>query len=274
MGLLDDLSGYGRDFLQGASNAAAGTVSGPVDGMAWLLRQAGAPIPSNPVGGSDWMAQQGLTTPPQNQAAGMLGETAGLLSPAMAAQFAPRIASGLLNIGENASAPTALSKQAGVLKVGDAPSGRLSPLKDGPHYGVDDLSAYTPNLYRETNLSAVNDFLPGNMSQPSTLYFSNDPAYALGQGQNKGVLMEFDAKGVPGQLNLSKPGARQSYDNGYAEFTSNNANPSQIGKNLKSVTIAPSQQSGPYFRRISGAMKQSGWGSSVAADGSIVFKSP
>ena len=54
-GLLDDILGYGRDVAQGASNSIAGNVSAPVDGLAWLLRKAGVPMPSNPVGGSDWM---------------------------------------------------------------------------------------------------------------------------------------------------------------------------------------------------------------------------
>ena len=55
------------DFMQGASNAAASTVSAPVDGIAWLLKKAGVPV-GVPVGGSDWMAQKGLTAPTQSDA--------------------------------------------------------------------------------------------------------------------------------------------------------------------------------------------------------------
>lgn len=41
---LDQLLGYGKDFAQGASNAIAGNVSAPVDGIAWLMRKAGLDV--------------------------------------------------------------------------------------------------------------------------------------------------------------------------------------------------------------------------------------
>lgn len=64
------------DFAQGASNAAADTVGAPVDGLAWLLRKAGLPIPQAPIGGSEWMTRQGLRAEPQNALAGALGGAA------------------------------------------------------------------------------------------------------------------------------------------------------------------------------------------------------
>jgi hypothetical protein len=111
---LAELLGYGKDFAQGASNAIAGNVSAPVDGLAWLLRKSGIPMPSNPVGGSDWMAQKGLTQEPQNRIAGLLGETAGMAGPMVAAAKAPQIANGLLGMYENAVVPQTLNKQAGM----------------------------------------------------------------------------------------------------------------------------------------------------------------
>lgn len=95
MGLLD--------AIQAASNAAASNISGPVDGIAWLLRKAGINVPE-PVGGSDWMARQGLTKQVQPGAAQVIGETAGLLGPSVIAAKAPQIAKGLLQMGENAAA--------------------------------------------------------------------------------------------------------------------------------------------------------------------------
>ena len=91
-----------RSFGQGASNAVASNVSTPVDGIAWLLRKGGLPIPQNPVGGSDWMAQQGLTATPQNRLAGLLGETAGMVGPAVVQAAAPKIAGGLLALDDKA----------------------------------------------------------------------------------------------------------------------------------------------------------------------------
>jgi len=103
------------DFLQSASNTAASNVSAPVDGIAWLLRKAGIPIPDAPIGGSDWMQQKGLTRPVQQSGASLAGETVGLLAPMVAAAKAPQIAGGLLQMGENAMAPRTLNPETGAI---------------------------------------------------------------------------------------------------------------------------------------------------------------
>ena len=104
------------DFLQSASNAAASNVSGPVDGIAWLLRKAGIPV-NEPVGGSAWMERQGLTRPVQQSAASLAGESVGLLAPIVAAAKAPQIAKGLLQVGENAAAPRLLRDDKGAIDI-------------------------------------------------------------------------------------------------------------------------------------------------------------
>ena len=105
------------DFLQSASNSAASNVSAPVDGLAWLLRKAGVPMPQNPLLGSDWMAEKGLTKPVAQSGASLMGETAGMLAPFLAAAKAPQIAKGLLQGAENAMIPSTMSKEFGGLKV-------------------------------------------------------------------------------------------------------------------------------------------------------------
>ena len=124
MGLLDalrdkgfwqDVGSNARDVAQGASNAIASNVSAPVDGLAWLLRKGGVPVPENPVGGSDWMAQQGLTAQPKNHLAGLLGEVAGGVAPMVMGAYAPKIANGLLQMGGNALAPKTLNSQTGAV---------------------------------------------------------------------------------------------------------------------------------------------------------------
>lgn len=97
------------DFLQSASNSAASTVTAPVDGIAWLLRKAGIPVPDSPVGSSDWAKRQGLMRDVPQSAASLAGETVGLLSPMVAAAKAPQIAKGLLQAGENAAAPRSVN---------------------------------------------------------------------------------------------------------------------------------------------------------------------
>lgn len=104
------------DFLQGASNSAASTVTGPVDGLAWLLRKAGAPVGDAPAGGSAWAEQRGLMRPTQGTA-GLLGEALGLSAPIVATAKAPQIAGGALRMGGNVLAPRTLGKQRGVMDV-------------------------------------------------------------------------------------------------------------------------------------------------------------
>jgi hypothetical protein len=103
------------DFLQSASNAVAGNVAGPVDLIGMGLGKMGVPVGNAPVGGTEWMKQQGLMRDVEQGPARVLGETAGLLGPAMATQFAPQIAKGLLQAGDNLAAPATLNKQAGAM---------------------------------------------------------------------------------------------------------------------------------------------------------------
>ena len=103
------------NFLQAASNEAAGTVAGPVDILAWLARKAGVPVGDAPVGGSDLMKRQGLMVDVPQSAASLAGSTVGLLAPVAAAAKAPQIAKGLLQAGDNLAAPRTLNPQTGAV---------------------------------------------------------------------------------------------------------------------------------------------------------------
>lgn len=105
------------DFLQSASNAVASNVSGPIDLIGMGLNKIGVPVGSAPVGGTEWMKQKGLMRDVEQGPARVMGETAGLLGPALASKFAPQIARGLLQGGENLAAPRRLNKEAGAIKV-------------------------------------------------------------------------------------------------------------------------------------------------------------
>jgi len=111
MGLLDQV----HSFAQGASNGVAGSLTGPVDGLAWLLRKAGVPVPQAPLGGSDWMRNVGLMQEPKERMAGLLGEGIGSALPTVIAGKAPQIANGLLQMERNAMAPRTLNPQTGAI---------------------------------------------------------------------------------------------------------------------------------------------------------------
>ena len=133
------------DFLQAASNSAASNVSGPVDGLAWLLRKAGIDV-GEPVGGSAWMERQGLTRPVKQSGASLAGETAGLLAPIAAAAKAPQIAKGLLQMADNAAAPRALRPDQGAIVWHGSPHkfDRFDSSKIGTGEGA---QAYGHGLY-------------------------------------------------------------------------------------------------------------------------------
>lgn len=99
-----------QQFLQAASNEAAGAVSGPVDLIGMGLRKLGVPVPKNALMSSEWMKQNGLMQDVPQSGASLAGQTFGLLSPVVAAAKAPQIARGLLTMGENAAAQVARPK--------------------------------------------------------------------------------------------------------------------------------------------------------------------
>lgn len=109
-----------RDTAQSASNAIASNVSGPVDLIAAALRGVGLPA-NNPVGGSQWMAEKGLTREVEMGAPRIVGETLGMVGPALATKFAPKIAGALNQGAANLAAPQTLSKQRGVINWPGAP---------------------------------------------------------------------------------------------------------------------------------------------------------
>lgn len=103
------------DFLQSASNAVAGNVTGPVDLITLALRKAGVPVPEDAVGTSAWAKGKGLVRDVEPGAARVAGETAGILGPMLAVHYAPQIARGLLKAAENAAAPRTLNPQTGAI---------------------------------------------------------------------------------------------------------------------------------------------------------------
>lgn len=191
-----DMAANARNLLQATSNGVAAQVTAPVDLMAWTLRKLGYPIPPAPVGGTDWAKGVGLlgdVTPGASQVA---GDVLGAVGPSILAAKAPQIAGGLLQMGENAAAPSLLNKQAGMIKT---PFGRIPETLDerialrkmlernaeASGYEITDSAATSgASLYSEimnpkTGASAVvrlSDHQPAMKYVPSnTPYFSVSP---------------------------------------------------------------------------------------------------
>jgi hypothetical protein len=148
------------DFVQGASNAAAGAIAGPVDLINMGLLGVGLPMPQSPFGGSQWMRERGLMRDPQNRTAGLLGESVGGVLPIIAAARAPQIAAGLLQAGDNLRAPTPMN----VATRGQGGALYFRRTRGGPDNGTghmmfardhDSVRHYGPNLHTFNDASAA-----------------------------------------------------------------------------------------------------------------------
>lgn len=104
------------------------------------------------------------------------------------------------------------------------------------------LSTYTDTLYHETNVHDLPFFLPNSNSRQDMkfveIYFANTPALALGQGRNRGVLLEFDAAGLQGKVNTSKPGWEFSYKQGKVELVGKHNDQAAYQEALRKITVS------------------------------------
>ena len=144
-----------------------------------------------------------------------------------------------------------------------------------------DLSKYTDTLHHETSISRALEMMPtgGVIADQPDMYFANTSDLATGQGRNKGVHLQFDSKGIEGQVNLSKPMARAAYDQGHAEFWSKFNNQRTLQNNLKSITIdkdARADGKGEKVRFASSlaALEARGWNKKNNGDGSVTYRRP
>ena len=187
-----------RDTAQSASNAAAETVSAPVDLIAAGLRKVGVPVPQNAFGGSEWMAQQGLTRPVEMGAPKLIGETLGLVSPIAAAAKAPQIAAAINQGAKNLAAPSTL-RNAGQ-------RGAIDPvalgLKTNPDGTVSLLHGTTP----EAADSIVSTKLMKSAGEPSIYFTTADDA-----GYGTGALVQVDVDPKKLFLDDEFPGGRMDF---------------------------------------------------------------
>lgn len=154
---------------------------------------------------------------------------------------------------------------------GEAKSMRRLP--EPTTYAVD-LSTYADTMYRETNIENAVYFVDKNTSidmSLQTIYFSNTEELATGQGDNKGVLIEIDTKGIRGQLNTRKPTWELAYSNGAAEFVARHNTQRQYMDAVKSITIKKGA-SGPKAAivRIKMAV-ENGWTKNILDNGDVKY---
>jgi hypothetical protein len=146
---------------------------------------------------------------------------------------------------------------------GEEVAARVGILQGEKKNRVSDLSQYAPRIYRETDFDSFRGFLPWEdfslTNTPFGTFVADTPDMALGQGSNRGVLLEFDAEGVLGRVNELKPAWQVGFGEGLgSEFFVSVDGVEQLKKNLRAIRIADEAQAPSRFiteRRL----KEAGW---------------
>lgn len=157
-------------------------------------------------------------------------------------------------------------------------SRQLPELREGENYRKP-LKEYADSFYRETSAGRALEVLPtSRISTDLTadrIYLTNSPDLALGQGINKGIVLEFDPADLQGAVNTSKPTWKPLYDQGQAEFVAQYNKQGQYQQALKSVTVKPDVKMSRVERmqldRALAEMEQQGWVKAKTPDG-VVYR--
>jgi hypothetical protein len=190
---------------------------------------------------------------------------------------------------------------------GDVYAGRVDPLSDEAIGRAADLAgtvtlgaAAIPSevaslragfpginrLWRETSAEEARGFLPKSPAVPSRqwggqeYYFSDSPDLALGQGANRGVLMEMDPMQFDLNLHSGKPGLRVvEAMGGPREFRGHLTKDFERDQTLHGFTVDPSLMNprDPDWRALQnqmGWLENEGWTRSVDQAGRITLTRP
>lgn len=138
------------------------------------------------------------------------------------------------------------------------------------------LSEHTKQVWRETSPQEALAIIPhSNVSGGAgpggsqRLFYADTPDLALGQGQNKGVRLGYDAGSLQGQIN-KKPGWDYAYQQGNAEYQAMPV----AGKNLrdsvnylsvdKNIMANESKSVQSQYQRVIDRLLENGWTKSEA----------
>lgn len=143
------------------------------------------------------------------------------------------------------------------------------------------LARFAPELHHETNVDNALAFL-GSVHQdmaPKSVYLSNVPELATGQGKNTGIKLVLDASKLRGAEHAVKPGSTFAAEQGASEFIARANKQSAYQDAVKSITVTAAAQAGNagYAERLTGTLKalqQQGWTKEVLPDGSLKLTRP
>jgi hypothetical protein len=144
------------------------------------------------------------------------------------------------------------------------------------------LSRHVKTLYRESNLQGALRFIDPNWREGlprDVIHMAELPEMALGQGKNKGVLLEFDSADLQGQVNLAKPGLEEAFQRGAGEYLATLNDSSSYKKALRSFTVQPDAKAEPGMMRrlqeiIIPGLEKRGWAKESLPNGAMKLTAP
>jgi len=139
-----------------------------------------------------------------------------------------------------------------------------------------------PKLYREMSIENALELSPNTFSDSPfgtpEFYFSTDPSLALGQGTNKGVLIEFDSSFDVVAPRVSKPGSIFVESSGGGAERIGKIQPSELKKHITAITVKKDAK-GPYgytfaLKKWVKSLETAGWTRSENSKGDITIQKP
>lgn len=186
---------------------------------------------------------------------------------------------------ENLEGPRQPAEETGQVKEQPQPEKISEPTRKFPPVEENysrPLKDFGDRVYRETDIEQFEDFMPfgrssSDMPFAPEVHLSATENLALGQGKNRGVMIEFEPGTLKALVNTKKPGWKVAYEQGEAEFIAR-ANPSEFKKNVVSFTIKPdAEASKTYKLRMKNTLRnaeEAGWTKETVPDGSIKYTRP
>lgn len=144
------------------------------------------------------------------------------------------------------------------------------------------VDAPSAGLWREMSLDQIPQFFRAgrvttNMRQ-QRFHMATDPSLALGQGKNKGVLLEFDPEGIQVARQQSKPGMPLARSSGVEEVVARYTPQETYMDNVRAMTIKAGTRTDAVTRarlkRILADLEERGWNITRHEDGSLTARRP
>lgn len=145
------------------------------------------------------------------------------------------------------------------------------------------ISKHTDRLYREMSPSEALYDLPASVASggsgpmgPARKFYADHPDLALGQGNNKGVRIQYDSAPFEGTVNNKKPAWDLAYQNGMAEYSAVPRPGANIRNAVQSFEIDPatlSRVEAAQYQRLLANLEGVGW-KVDRGNGKIVASAP